>query len=187
MAAASTLILPALQPSLPILWPSFIRQIWPCRLWCKVYNAEFKKNKKKNKKHGLLIISPLERFYLSDLGAICLAMHTKKEGRPSARSAVDACLFFLLDYIDHDRDKAEMMTDAAVTGNVLCKIGVSLPVDWLVLCLTWEKLSLHLFKLDTWYKDPVIFFLDFRFFYFKNYWRAHVFGLFSLQRLTDKI
>lgn len=82
----------------------------------------------KIKYHALFIISPLERFYLSDLGAIGLASHEKKEGRTSAKSAGSLSLF-LLDYTDDDRDKAETMTDAAVTGKLLCKIGVILLVD----------------------------------------------------------
>lgn len=45
----------------------------------------------------------------------------KKEGRTPAKSAVDA--FFFLDYTDHDSDKAEMMTDAAVISKPLRKIG----------------------------------------------------------------
>lgn len=55
-------------------------------------------------------------------------LHTqRKDARTPAKSAVNDFLF-LLDYTDHDRDKAEMMTDAAVIRNWPCKIGVRVHV-----------------------------------------------------------
>lgn len=52
--------------------------------------------------------------------SVLLHEKKKKEGRTCAKSAVDA---LFLDYTDHDSDKDEMMTDAAVISKPLRKIG----------------------------------------------------------------
>lgn len=99
--------------------PYYVAFFHPPNLTLPAPTQNIKKDE--DKKHGLLIIFPLKRSYLPDLGTIGLATRKKKkEGRTSAKSAVDASF---LDYTDHDSDKAEMMTDAAVISKPLRKIG----------------------------------------------------------------
>lgn len=85
-------------------------------------------------------------FYPSDLGAMDCATHKTESHSPVPQSS---SFLFLLVHTDSDIDKAEMMTDADVISNLICKTAEFLPGHHF-LCFIMVRM-----------KDPIMLISDF--------------------------